>query len=144
MVCHRVQFWDLLYLLCTHSLSALSFCQSGHSYHFFADDSQLHNSSNPSVFPAFVHSLKDCIEDIAEWMSDGVLKMKNDETEFIVICTKSKISQVTPSLTPVSISCHDITFSQSVRNLGVFVDGTMSMDVHIKYLCHILFCQLYR
>ena len=54
------------------------------------------------------------------------------------------LSQVTPSLTPMSISGHGIPFSQSVRNLGVFIDETLSMDVHIKYLCHILFCQLRR
>ena len=47
-------------------------CQTGHSYHFFADDSQLHNSSTPSDFPVLVHSLKDCIEDVAEWMCDSV------------------------------------------------------------------------
>ena len=61
------------------SLSAMSLiCQSVHSYHFFADDSQLHNSSIPSYFPALVHSLKDCIEDVAEWMSDSMLKMNDD------------------------------------------------------------------
>ena len=74
------------------------------------------------------------------------------KTELIATDTKSKIIQVTPSLTPVSISGHDIPFSQSVRNLVFvclfvcffcfFVDETLSMDVHIKYLCHILFCQL--
>ena len=62
--------------------------QSGHSYHFFADDSQLHNSSIPSDFPALVHSLKDCIENVAEWMSDSILKMNNDKTELIAIVTK--------------------------------------------------------
>ena len=43
----------------------------------------------------------------------------------------------------MSISGYDITFCQSVRNLGVFVDETLSMDVHItsfptagKYLLH--------
>ena len=55
----------LLFTLYTQSLSTV-ICQSGHSYYFFADDSQLHNSSIPSDFPAFVHSLKDCIEDVAE------------------------------------------------------------------------------
>ena len=54
------------------------------------------------------------------------------------------INQVTPNLTPVSISGYDIPFSQSARNLGVFIDETLSMDVHIKYLCRILFCQLRR
>ena len=85
----------------------------------------------PSDFPALVHSLKDCIEDVAEWMSDSMLKMNHDKTELIAIGTKLKISQVTLSLTPVSISGHNILFSQSVRNLGVFIDETLSMDVHI-------------
>ena len=48
------------------------------------------------------------------------------------------------TLTPVSISGHNKPFSQSVRNLGVFIDETLSMDVHIKHLCCILFCQLRR
>ena len=132
---------SLLFTLYTQSLSI---CQSGHSYHFFADDSQLHNSSFPSDFPVLVHSLKDCIEYVAEWMCDSMLKMNHDKTELIAIGTKPKISQVTLSLTPVSISGHNIPFSQSVRNLGVFMDETLSMDVHIKHLCCIFFCQLRR
>ena len=80
--------------------------------------------------PALVHSLNDCIEDVAEWMRDSMLKMNHDKTELIAIGTKPKISQVTLSLTPVSISDHNIPFSQSVRNLGVFIDETLSMDVY--------------
>ena len=70
-----------------------------------------------------------------------MLKMNNDKIELTAIGSKSKTSQVTPSLTPVSISGHDIPFSQSDSNLGVFADETVSMDVHIKHLCRILFCQ---
>ena len=40
----------LLFTLYTHPLSAV-ICQSGLSYHFFADDSQLHKLSVPSDFP---------------------------------------------------------------------------------------------
>ena len=132
MVCHRVQFWDLSYLVCAQSLCNV-ICQSGHSYHFF-----------PSDFPALVHGLKGCVEDVAEWMTASTLKMNNDKTELIAIGTKPKISQVTLSLTPVSIYGHNIPFFQCVRNLGVFIDETLSMDVHIKHLCSILFCQLRR
>ena len=56
-------------------------------------------------------------------MSDGILKINNDKTE--LIGTKSKISHVTLSLTPVSISGHKIPFPQSVRNVGVFIDETL-------------------
>ena len=130
----------LLFTLYTQSLSNV-ICQSGHSYHFL--DSQLHNSSI-SDFLALVHSFKDCIEDVAEWMSDSKLKMNDDKTELIATGTKSMINQVTPNLTLVSISGYDIPFSQSSRNLGVSIDETLSMNVHIKHLCRILFCQLRR
>ena len=58
--------------------------------------------------------------------------------------TRSKLSQVIPSLAPMSISGCDIPFSQSVINLCFYLDETLSMDAHIKYLCCILFCQLRR
>ena len=138
----RVLFWDLFYLLLyTHPLSTV-ICQFGLSYHFFAEDSQLHKSSIPSHFPVLACCLKDCIEDVAEWMGDSKLKMNDDKTELMAIGTRSKLSQVIPNLTPMSISGCDIPFSQSVRNLGFYLDETLSVDAHIKYLCRILFCQL--
>ena len=133
----------LLFTLYTHPLSTF-ICQSSISYHFFADDSQLHNSSVPSDFPVLASCLKDCIEDVAEWMADSKLKMNDDKTELMAIGTRSKLSQIIPNLAPRSISGCDIPFSQSVRNLCFYLDETLSMDAHIKYLCRILFCQLRR
>ena len=126
----------LLFTLYRHPLSTV-ICQSGISYHFFADDSQLHNSSVPSDFPVLACCLKDCIEDVAEWMADSKLKMNDDKTELMAIGTRSKLSQVIPNLAPMSISGCDIPFSKSVRNLGFYLDETLSMDAHIKYLCRI-------
>ena len=100
MECRRVLFWDLFCLLCIHTV----ICQSGISYHFFADDSQLHNSSVPSDFPVLACCLKDCIEDVADWMADSKLKMNDDKTELMAIGTRSKLSQVIPNLAPMSIS----------------------------------------
>ena len=131
----------LLFTLYTHPLSTV-ICQSGLSYHFFADNSQLHKSSVLSDFPVLACCLTDCIEDVAEWMADSKLKMNDDKSE--LIGTRSKLSQVIPNFAPMSISDCDISFSQSVRNLGFYLDETLSMDAHIKYLCCILFCQLRR
>ena len=44
----------------------------------------------------------------------------------------------------MSVSGCDIPLSQSARNLRFYLDETLFMDAHIKYLCHILFCQLSR
>ena len=67
-------------------------------------------------------------------MSDSKLKMNDDKTDHTAI----------PNLTPMSISGYDIPFSLSVQNRGFYLDETLSMDAHIKYLCCILFCQLRR
>ena len=133
----------LLCILYTHPLSTV-ICQSGLSYHFFTDDSQLHKSSVPSDFPVLACCLKDCIEDVAEWMGERKLKMNDDKTELMAIGTRSKLSQVIPHLAPMFISGCDIPFSQSVRNLGFYLDETLSIDAHIKYLCRIWFCQFRR
>ena len=109
----------LLFTLYTHPLSTV-ICQSGLSYYFFADDSQLHKSSVPSDFPVLGYCLKDCIEDVAEWMGDSKLKMNDDKTELMAIRTRSKLSQIIPNLAPASISGCDIPFSQSVGNLGFY------------------------
>ena len=124
----------LLFTLYTHLVSTV-ICHSGLSYHFFADDSQLHKSGVPSDFPVLGCCLKDFIEDVTERMGDSKLKNKNDDkTELMVIGTRSKLSQVVPNLAPMSISGCDVVFSQSVRNLGVYLDENLSMDTHIKYI----------
>ena len=119
----------LLFTLCTHPLST-GICQSGISNHFFVDDSQLHKSSVPSDFLVLACCLKDCIEDVAEWMDGSKLKMNDDKTELMAIGTRSKLSQVIPNLAPMSISGCDIPFSPSVRNLGFYLDETLSMNAH--------------
>ena len=81
---------------------------------FLADDSQLHKSSIPSDFPVLACYLKDCIEDVAEWMGDSKLKMNDDKTELMAIGTMSKLSQVIPNLAHMPISGCDIPFSRSV------------------------------
>ena len=76
----------LLFTLYTHPLSTI-ICQSGFSYHSFADDSQLHKSSIPSDFPVLACSLKDYIEDVAKRTDDSKLKINDDKTEFKAIGT---------------------------------------------------------
>ena len=65
-------------------------------------------------------------------------KDDNDKSELFAIGTKSNISQVTLSLTIVSISGYNIPFSQSVRNLGVFIDETLSW-MSILNICVVFF-----
>ena len=66
----------LLFTLYTHPLSTV-ICESGLSYHFFKDV--------PYDFPVHACCLKDCIEDVAEWIGGSKLKMNNNKTELMAI-----------------------------------------------------------
>ena len=106
----------ILFTLYTHPLSTV-ICLSGLLYHFFADGSLLHKSNVPFDFPVLACCLKECVEDDVEWISDRMLHMNDDKTERMAICTRSKLSQVIPVLTPISFSGCDIPFSQAVETL---------------------------
>ena len=54
-------------------------------------------------------------------MGDNKLNMNDDKIERMAIGTRSKLSQVIPNLAPMSISGCDILFSQSVRNLALYL-----------------------
>ena len=71
----------------------------------------------PSDFPVLACCLKDCIEDVAEWMGGNKLKINDDKTELMA---SSKFSQVIPNVTPMSISGCDIPFSLSLLETLVF------------------------
>jgi len=115
---------------------------SGHYYHFFADDSQLHDSTAPSGIPNLARDVGCCIEEVAGWMNANKLKMNDEKTEIIAIGSKSKLQQV--DVVSLTISECEIVFSDSVRNLGVHLDKFLSMETQISYLCKTLYFHLRR
>ena len=84
------------------------------------------------------------IEEVGVWMKGNKLKMTDDKTELITIGTGSKVKQVGTNLTFFQ-DC-EIEFSESVWNLGVFLDESLSMPVEmqVNQLCQVLYFQLHR
>ena len=58
------------------------------NYHFFADDSQMHDSAPPSEISRLSADIASCIENVATWMKCNKLKMNDDKTELALIGTK--------------------------------------------------------
>ena len=61
-------------------------------------------------------------------MGDNKLKMNDDKTELMDIGTRSFLTLLLCSSLVVIIP-----FSQFVRNLGFYLDETLSKDANIKY-----------
>ena len=108
------------------------------SYHLYADDAQVYISTAPEELDDAIRRLESCIADVQLWMNRRQLKMNDTKTEFVVLRNKSLRIQP-PCL---RVGNHNITPSDSVRNIGVTFDNHMDMEQHVKNMCRQAFIQL--
>ncbi len=94
------------------------------SYHFYADDTQLHLSFDPSESCAAIKRLNSCLADIRSWMSANYLKLNSDKTELLLIGNPKRVAKVRDF--ELSIGDSIVRPSASARNLGVIFDDTLS------------------
>ena len=60
---------------------------SGHAipHHLYADDSQLYVSFASGDSAAALNGLQSCLASVQSWMSSNILKVKLDNTEFLIL-----------------------------------------------------------
>ena len=73
------------------------------------------------------------IEEMGVWMKGYKLKMNDDKAELITTGSESMLKQV--STKSVFFQDCEIAFSESVQNLGVFLDESLSMEMQVNHLC---------
>ena len=114
------------------------------SYRFYADDTQIYMSFQPSSYIVTLDEVRSkieaCVSDINEWMTDNKLKLNNDKTELLILHAHHRPS---PSLDSVYDDAELIKASESVnRNIGVWFDKTLLMKKHFNSVCKTAFHQL--
>ena len=115
----------------------------GISYHMYADDVQLYISfdpKDPRSIASSLGALSACIDSMKTWMHENYLKLNDSKTEFFVATSPHVKRTMAPVVLRVGDT--DVTPSDTVRNLGVMFDSTMTMAVHVKALCGSLTYQL--
>ena len=119
----------LLFVLYTTPLSDII---TSHSvvHHSFADDTQLQKSADPSQLDSLILSMQECILDVKSWMTFNKLKLNDDKTEAMKISSPRMSTSVS---FPDSLVVGNATvpFSQSAKNLGVFLDSDLSMHSQV-------------
>ena len=105
----------ILFVLYTTPLSAVI---ERHStfHHSYADDSQLKNSATPDRLPDLIDSMRLCIDDIKDWVTDNKLKRIDDKTEAMLI-SSNRMSTALSIPDFIDIGNASVPFSDTVKNL---------------------------
>ena len=131
----------ILYLLYTSPLSDIV-KKFNLRYHFYADDSQLYLSFQPTIpgdRDLAVSTIECCVREIDQWMMVNRLKLNKDKTELLVISAKHLPK---PLLQDISIVNETIQPSQKARNIGVIFDNHFYFNEHVLNICKSSFYHL--
>ena len=112
--------------------------------HCYADDTQLYVSFSPNIstgqFEA-VTAIQHCVDDIRNWMTNDKLLLNDDKTEFLMIGTKQQLAKV--NIDHILIGDCVIRPKGVVKNLGTWLDSTLSVNSHVNNTCSNAFYYLF-
>ena len=110
---------DLLTLIESHGLHP----------HMYADDTQVYGFSLPSASQELQTRISTCIDDVAAWMRSYPLRLNTTKTEVLWSATSRRQHQLPQS--PLRVVADQVTPSQVVRDLGIYIDADVSMRSHV-------------
>jgi exonuclease III len=129
----------MLFTLYTQPLSQI-FSKHSVNHHMYADDTQLQKSSPPSEIALAIVGIESCVNDVSNWMAENKLQLNSGKTEAIL--NGAKLLNDPPI--SLSICQAPIVFTDTVRNLGVYLDSDLQMREHVSIVCRAAFLELRR
>ena len=122
----------LLFLLYTADIPVIA---SEHSLgiHCYADDGQLYVFGKASDADQHVRKVTACIGVIDAWMSSNRLKLNSDKTQFIWLGGRQQLLKV--GIESVTLLGDTVIFQSSMNDLGVTIDGPLTMRDHVQKIC---------
>ena len=82
----------------------------------------------------------ECVERVDAWMISNRLRMNADKTQLVWFGTRQQLDKL--STTELSLLSARVQFSTTLPDLGVLIDGQLSMADHVASLCRSCFFQL--
>ena len=104
-------------------------------YHLYADDQQIYLSfklAKTGDKDNCIKRLETCIAEIREWMTANILKLNDDEAEFIIFGTKQQLTKI--GEVSIAVSSIQVQLVDQVRNLGYYMDQLLKNGALINRL----------
>ena len=76
--------------------------------------------------------IEECSTDLDYWISQNRLNFKNDKAEVLYFYSKYKPQQCLPRF---HLGTNTTQPAQSARNIGVIFGSTMTMQLHVDFVC---------
>ena len=90
-----------------------------------------------------LHSMQSCISDVEAWATANILKLNDNKTELMLVTSKrTKHLHNLPS--SITIGNAQISFKQSVKNLGFTLDCHLAMNAHFSNIAQRCYFELHR
>jgi hypothetical protein len=112
----------------------------GIHYVFYADDLQLMLHSTVADLPMSIRKMEACIISVRKWFTSAFLTLNVDKTEFMILGNPPLIRKVND----VTLKIGDATIKPTdcLRDLGLYLDPTLTLKHHITRICSRAFTAL--
>lgn len=107
-------------------------------HHLYADDTQIYTCFSPEHCPESLETIKNCLNDVQEWMHCNKLKLNPDKTEFLLLGNQIQTDKCKTHF-PCNILGYNFTMATKVKNLGFYFDTAFQFHYHISQVCKCCF-----
>ena len=110
----------------------------------YADDTQVYLSFKPdsiSSEDSAFSTIQSSFSVIRSWLLTNKLLINDTNSEFLIIGTRQQLSKVQTDI--ISVGESTISSSKKVRNLGTWLDNTLSMSTQVSKVASSCFYYIY-
>ena len=104
-------------------------------YHCYADDTQIFKSGKVSEINNLIRDMNEDLEAISNFSRVNCLRLNYDKNKYIIFASKHNLTRLNNmQLDELKIDGESIERKNVVKNLGVFMDESLSFENHIVKL----------
>ena len=90
-----------------------------------------------------LHSMQSCISDVKAWATANILMLNDNKTEHMLVAS-NRTRHLLSLPTSINICNAQISFKQSVKNLGYTLDCHLTMNAHVSNIARTCYFELRR